>query len=150
MKCGLRGALLILIVFVLAVFGIAFNSKLSSQRDETLKLTEIVAWIKTQKLKPGIYKDLLPPGFIKPAKYYSDPVLIARVSDTHALALLWKSHLDWHFNYHGYIYVEPQFPVQLGQDSYKRKTLGIDFGEEEPYVVKKISNQIYFVCHDSW
>ena len=82
MKCGLRGALLILIVFVLAVFGIAFNSKLSSQRDETLKLTEIVAWIKTQKLKPGIYKDLLPPGFIKPAKSYSDPVLIARVSDT--------------------------------------------------------------------
>lgn len=152
MKTNLKIALYVLVGFVLAGLGVLFSQQIYLQKKqdaETAKLTEIVAWIKTQNLKPGVYKDLLPPGFNK-TKIGQDPILIANVSDNGAHAVLWKSHLEWHYNYHGYIYVDAKFPLQLGQDSDGHKTLSNDFGEENPYIEKTISNQIYFVCQGNW
>ncbi len=153
MKSKLKITLCVLAGFVLAGFGLLFSQQIRSRKKEDheiTKLTEIAAWVTKQNLKSGIYKNLLPPGFNKTTKIGADPVLIANVSNNAVVAILWKSHLDWHYNYHGYIYVDPKFPLQLGQDSYGRKTLGLDFDEGSPYVEETISNQIYFVCHDTW
>ena len=153
MNSKLKITLCVFTGFILAGFGVLYGLQISLQKKqdrEITKLTEIATWIKKQNLKPGIYKELLPPGFNKITKIGADPVLIANKSDNGAVAILWKSQLDWHYNYHGYIYVDPKFPVQFVKDSYGQKTLDLDFDEDSPYVKKTISNQIYFVCHDTW
>jgi hypothetical protein len=135
----------IVVVFVVLTCTVGLLS-LRSMNDRKAKA--IAGWLRSQSLKSGESTNVKLPIQYKVLAARSSIDLVYRRKNK--LAFFIKTTEGWKENYHGYVYVDPGYPLNIVKDSYGRGTIDLrgDGRGQDMVIYEKLSNNLYGVFFD--